>query len=97
MVAAARGPSGAERRALLVQNFHAAALAKLPAVQVSTPCAVSKHVLLRPHTGTRVFLRFSLADIATTLPLLAVQAQVRDALQRHRKVVFFAHHQALTL
>ena len=91
------GGAGAERRALLVQNFHAAALAKLPAVQVSTPCAVSKHVLLRPHTGTRVFLRFSLAGIATTLPLLAMQAQVRDALQRHRKVVFFAHHQARTL
>jgi hypothetical protein len=31
------GGAGAERRALLVQNFHAAALAKLPAVQVSTP------------------------------------------------------------
>jgi len=26
-----------------------------------------------------------------------VQAQVREALQRHRKVVFFAHHQARTL
>jgi len=31
------------------------------------------------------------------LLLLIVQAQVREALQRHWKVVFFAHHQARTL
>ena len=47
--------------------------------------------------AAHVFLCFSRAGIATTLPLLAVQAQVREALQRHRKVVFFAHHQARTL
>ena len=33
----------------------------------------------------------------TFLLLLTVQAQVREALRRHRKVVFFAHHQARTL